>query len=65
MKVVHIWPVPGAWLPGIPAAEQDVPEKEAARLVATGAFSLEPPESGDVSPGTSVDDTTDASGAES
>jgi len=41
---VHVFPVAGAWLPGIPATEQDVTEAEAERLVATGAFTLEPPE---------------------
>ena len=40
---VRVYPVAGAWLPGIPAAEQDVTEDEAERLVATGAFTLEPP----------------------
>ena len=40
---VHIYPVPDAWLPGVPAAEQDVTAKEAKALVATGAFSLDPP----------------------
>ena len=39
---VHIFPVPGNWLPGVPAAEADVDEEEAAALVATGAFSLAP-----------------------
>ncbi len=40
---VHIYPVPGNWLPGVPAAEADVDEEEAARLVATGAFTFEAP----------------------
>lgn len=40
---VHVYPVPGCWLPGVPAAEQDVSEEEAEALVATGAFTLEPP----------------------
>ena len=41
---VHVYPVPGHWLPGVPAIEQDVKdEEEAAALVATGAFTLEPP----------------------
>lgn len=40
---VRIYPVPGNWLPGIPAAEQDVSKEEAEELVATGAFTLEPP----------------------
>lgn len=41
---VHVYPVPGRWLPGVPAVEQDVQEDEAAALVATGAFTLDPPE---------------------
>ena len=41
---VHVYPVPGHWLPGVPAVEQDVKEEEAATLVASGAFSLEPPD---------------------
>lgn len=41
---VRVFPVPGHWLPGVPAVEQDVKEEEAAELVATGAFSLEPPD---------------------
>jgi len=41
---VHVYPVPGHWLPGVPAIEQDVKEEEAATLVASGAFSLEPPD---------------------
>lgn len=40
---VHVYPVPGCWLPGVPAIEQDVSAKEAKELVATGAFSLDPP----------------------
>lgn len=40
---VHVYPVPGCWLPGVPAIEQDVSKKEAEELVATGAFSLEQP----------------------
>jgi len=41
-EIVHIYPVPGNWLPGVPAAEADVDEETAARLVATGAFALHP-----------------------
>ena len=41
---VHVYPVPGHWLPGVPAVEQDVKEEEAATLVASGAFNLEPPD---------------------
>ena len=64
---VHIYPVPGAWLPGVPTVEQDVTAKEAKELVATGAFSLDPPKEklGDVSPGPAVDDAADAAGAQS
>ena len=40
-KLVHIVPVPGNWLPGVPAAEADVDEETAERLVATGAFRRE------------------------
>jgi len=40
---VRIYPVPGNWLPGVPATEQDVSKKEAEELVATGAFTLDPP----------------------
>lgn len=49
-KEVHVYPVPGNWLPGVPAAEQDVTEEEAAALVATGAFSLDPPAEEPVAP---------------
>lgn len=47
---VHVYPVPGHWLPGVPAAEQDVSEEEAAALVASGAFTLEPPAEEPVAP---------------
>lgn len=40
---VHVYPVADHWLPGVPAVEQDVPKAEADELVATGAFTLEPP----------------------
>ena len=43
MSSTHVYPVPGCWLPGVPAIEQDVSKKEAEELVATGAFTLEPP----------------------
>ena len=42
MDKVHIYPVPGNWLPGVTAAEADVDEETAERLVATGAFALHP-----------------------
>lgn len=48
---VHVYPVPGHWLPGVPATEQDVKdEEEAAALIATGAFSLDPPAEEPVAP---------------
>ncbi len=39
-ELVHIVPVPGNWLPGVPAAEADVDEDAARALVATGAFEI-------------------------
>jgi len=43
----------------VPAVEQDVTAKEAKDLVATGAFSLEPPEEDKV-PVTPADEEVDA-----
>lgn len=41
---VRIYPVPGAFILGIPTLEQDCPADEAERLVATGAFVYQPVE---------------------
>ncbi len=40
---VHIYPVPGHWLPGAPATETDVDPETAADLVRSGAFTTDPP----------------------
>ena len=42
-KLVTIYPVPGAWLPGVAAVPHALPADEAERLVATGAFTPDPP----------------------
>lgn len=42
-KTVHLWPVEGRSLPGVPAAEIDVDADAAAVLEATGAFTREKP----------------------
>lgn len=39
---VRIWPVPGRFILGVPAIEQELPADEAAALVETGAFAYEP-----------------------
>jgi hypothetical protein len=44
-KTIHLWPVEGRSLPGVPAAEVDTDTETAAALVATGAFTTEPPAS--------------------
>ena len=43
-RLTRIYPVAGHYIPGIPAAEQDVSAAEAEALVATGAFTTEPPQ---------------------
>lgn len=42
-KTVHLWPVEGRSLPGVPAVECDVAEAVATVLEATGAFTRDEP----------------------
>ena len=43
--MVLVYPVPGRFLLGVPAAPQSVPKADAERLVASGAFTEDPPPS--------------------
>jgi len=42
-KTIHLWPVEGRSLPGVPVAEIDADEASAAVLEATGAFTRQQP----------------------
>lgn len=42
-KLIHLWPVEGRSLPGVPAAETDVDRETAAEMVASGAFTDKQP----------------------
>jgi hypothetical protein len=47
-KTVHIFPAEGAYIPGVPAIEQDVDAETAKELLAYSppAFTLKPPAEG-------------------
>lgn len=51
-KTVHLYPVPGASIPGVPSEECDVPEDVAADLLAyiPAAFTTEPPRGRETAP---------------
>ena len=49
-ETVHLYPVEGRSIPGIPAAEMDVDADTASVLIATGAFTTDKP----AEPGTEV-----------
>ena len=42
-EAVTLYPVPGAWLPGVPAVAQRRDPETAAALIASGAFTGTPP----------------------
>lgn len=43
-RLVRIIPVPGRFLTGVPAIEQEVPKERAEELIATAAFEPATPE---------------------
>lgn len=45
-KTVHLWPVPGVFIPGEPATERDEPPDKAAELLGYSppAFTTDPPQ---------------------
>jgi hypothetical protein len=50
LATVHLWPVPGRFLMGVPTVECDVDPLTAAHYVKTGAFTDEPPPEADAQP---------------
>jgi hypothetical protein len=42
-KPVTVYPVPGCFIPGVPAVPTTTTPEEAESLVSTGAFTYEPP----------------------
>lgn len=57
-RTVHLWPVPGYFLLGVPAVECEVEPARAAELVETGAFTDQPPPAADnPEPAPAGDDT--------
>jgi hypothetical protein len=58
-KRIRLWPVPGRFLLGVPAVECEVDPERAAELVATGAFTDQPPAAAEPMPADAGPDITE------